>query len=80
MAGWKGTKLEVNGVLRDVCDKVLNDKTVPSAKRIARAQALIIVGGIYKSTEREEDEEGFHVFEELLASQKAKKGKSKKGK
>ncbi|KAG0318665.1 hypothetical protein BGZ99_005509 [Dissophora globulifera] len=45
---WKGSKLEVEGVLRDVCDKVLGDTSVPKATLVKRASALKIVGGVYE--------------------------------
>jgi X-domain of DnaJ-containing len=47
-AAWRGSKFEIQGVLRDVCDKVLNDKTVPLQKRIERAHALVICGTIFE--------------------------------
>jgi len=48
-AAWKGSKYEIQGVLRDVCDKVLNDKNVKMEKRIERAHALAISGTIYQN-------------------------------
>lgn len=45
-AAWRGSKFEIQSVLRDVCDAVLGDKKVPLAKRLERAEALIIVGQI----------------------------------
>ena len=47
-AAWRGSKFEIQGVLRDVCDEILNDKKVPMSKRLERAQALIISGEIYQ--------------------------------
>jgi X-domain of DnaJ-containing len=47
-AAWKGSKFEIQGVLRDVCDKVLNDKAVRMEKRIERAHALVLSGTIYQ--------------------------------
>ncbi len=47
-AAWKGSKFEIQSVLRDVCDKVLNDKNVSLAKRVERAHALVILGTIYQ--------------------------------
>lgn len=47
-AAWKGSKFEIQGVLRDVCDKVLNDKAVRMEKRVERAHALVIAGTIYQ--------------------------------
>jgi curved DNA-binding protein CbpA len=46
-AAWRGSKFEIQGVLRDVCDKILNDKKVPVSKRLERAHALIISGEVY---------------------------------
>lgn len=46
-AAWRGSKFEIQSVLRDVCDAVLYDKSVPMAKRLERAQALIISGEVY---------------------------------
>lgn len=47
-AAWKGSKFEIQGVLRDVCDEVLNDKNISSSKRIERAKALVICGDIFQ--------------------------------
>jgi hypothetical protein len=46
-AAWRGSKFEIQSVLRDVCDEVLYDKKVPMAKRLERAQALVISGEIF---------------------------------
>ena len=47
-AAWKGSRFEIQSVLRDVCDKVLNDKNVKMEKRVERAHALVICGKIYQ--------------------------------
>ena len=47
-AAWRGSKFEIQGVLRDVCDKVLNDKNVKLEKRVDRAHALVLAGTIYQ--------------------------------
>lgn len=47
-AAWRGSKFEIQGVLRDVCDEILNDKKVPMSKRLERAQALVLSGEIYQ--------------------------------
>lgn len=47
-AAWKGSRFEIQGVLRDVCDKILNDKTVRLEKRVERAHALVLCGTIYQ--------------------------------
>ncbi|KAG0345429.1 hypothetical protein BG004_003714 [Podila humilis] len=46
---WKGSKLEVEGVLREVCDKTLSDPNVPKAVLIKRASALKIIGAVFES-------------------------------
>lgn len=48
-AAWKGSRFEIQSVLRDVCDKVLNDKSVKMEKRLERAQALVISGQVYQN-------------------------------
>lgn len=48
-AAWKGSRFEIQSVLRDVCDKVLNDKSVKMEKRLERAQALVISGNVYQN-------------------------------
>jgi curved DNA-binding protein CbpA len=47
-AAWKGSRFEIQGVLRDVCDKILNDKNVRLEKRVERAHALVLCGTIYQ--------------------------------
>ena len=46
-AAWRGSKFEIQSVLRDVCDAVLNDKKVPLGKRLERAEALVLIGDIF---------------------------------
>jgi len=48
-AAWKGSRYEIQGVLRDVCDKVLNDKNVKMEKRVERAHALVLCGTVYQN-------------------------------
>ncbi|KAF7939124.1 uncharacterized protein EAE97_007205 [Botrytis byssoidea] len=80
-AAWRGSKFEIQGVLRDVCDEILNDKKVPMAKRLERAQALVISGEIYSKAQRNPEEEGdYMAFEQLVAEAAAKKESKKKGK
>ncbi|RPA97398.1 DnaJ-domain-containing protein [Choiromyces venosus 120613-1] len=56
-AAWRGSKFEIQSVLREVCDKVLNDKNVLLNKRVERAHALMMIGTIFKNAERDPDEE-----------------------
>ncbi|EER40125.1 DnaJ protein [Histoplasma capsulatum H143] len=71
-AAWRGSKFEIQSVLRDVCDKILNDKAVRLEKRIDRAHAL---------AKRTPEEEGdYMAFEQLMAEATAKKAKNAKKK
>ncbi|SAM07082.1 hypothetical protein [Absidia glauca] len=45
---WRGSKLEVESVLRDVCDKVLSDPTASRETRKQRAVGLRMIGNIYQ--------------------------------
>lgn len=78
-AAWRGSKFEIQSVLRDVCDKVLGDKSVKMDKRIERAHALVLVGTIYQKAERDPEEEGdYMAFEQLMAEAATKKSKDEK--
>lgn len=46
-AAWRGSKFEIQSVLRDVCDQVLGDKSIRLEKRVERAHALVLAGNIY---------------------------------
>ncbi|KAK4935499.1 DnaJ-like protein [Elasticomyces elasticus] len=77
-AAWRGSKFEIQGVLREVCDRILNDKTVRLEKRVERAQALVLCGTIYQKAERDPEEEGdFMAFEQLMAESMKKQEKKK---
>ncbi|KAF3938853.1 hypothetical protein ABW19_dt0207538 [Dactylella cylindrospora] len=68
MAAWRGSRFEIQGVLRDVCDRVLYDKSVSQEKRIQRAHALMMIGKIFLEAQRDPDDEaGEGVFETLVA-------------
>lgn len=47
-AAWRGSKFEIQSVLREVCDSVLHDKKVPLNKRLERAQALVLIAEIFQ--------------------------------
>ena len=75
-AAWRGSKFEITGILRDVCDKVLYDKKAKPEKRLERAHALIIIGEMFAKAQRDPDEEGeFMAFEQLMAEATAKREK-----
>lgn len=46
-AAWRGSKFEIQSVLREVCDEILGDKRIRLEKRVERAHALVIAGTIY---------------------------------
>lgn len=77
-AAWRGSKMEIQSVLRDVCDAVLHDKKVPLSKRLERADALVLVGEICNRAHRTPEEEGdYMAFEQLVAEAAIKKDKKK---
>ena len=79
-AAWRGSKFEIQGVLRDVCDEVLEDKKTSKHKRVERAQALCIIGGLMKEARRTTDEENeYMVFEQLMAEAAKKREKKEEG-
>ncbi|KZT67513.1 DnaJ-domain-containing protein [Daedalea quercina L-15889] len=53
---FKGTKLEIESVLRETCDRVLEDPAVPRSKAQLRAIALQILGEAYMAVRKEQDE------------------------
>ncbi|KAI1341177.1 X-domain of DnaJ-containing-domain-containing protein [Xylariaceae sp. FL0016] len=48
-AAWRGSKYEIQGILREVCDSVLYDKKVPLEKRLERANALVLLATVLNS-------------------------------
>lgn len=78
-AAWSGSKFEIQGTSRAVCDNILYDKEVPVKVRVARAEALRLVGEVFSGVTRTaaEDEEA-RVFEELVAEASTKREKKKK--
>lgn len=77
-AAWSGSKFEIQGTIRGVCDSILYDKEVPLETRIARAKALRLIGEVFTATTRTDDEaEEARVFEELVAEASKKRQKKK---
>ncbi|KAJ5974952.1 hypothetical protein N7481_008659 [Penicillium waksmanii] len=81
-AAWRGSKFEIQSVLREVCDQVLGDKRIRLEKRVERAHALVLAGNIYAKAARDPEEEGdYMAFEQLMAdSMKKSETKDKKKK
>ena len=64
--------------ISDVCDALL-DKSVHEQKRNIRAEAILMIGRIFRATERDASrpsDNGDYVFEQLLASSQKKKKKN----
>ncbi|KAL1929415.1 hypothetical protein VTP01DRAFT_1553 [Rhizomucor pusillus] len=65
---WRGSKLEVESVLREVCDKVLSDPTASKETRKARAAALKIIGNVYSKVRPDSSPEDIPVNPESRSS------------
>lgn len=80
-AAWLGSKFEIQGTVRAVCDAVLEDPEVNIDVRVARAKALRCIADVFIAVTRSEDEaEEARVFEELVAEAGKKREKKKKKK
>ncbi|KAI1099684.1 DnaJ-domain-containing protein [Jackrogersella minutella] len=80
-AAWRGSKFEIQSVLRDVCDAVLHEKKVPPNKRLERAEALVLIADVFQKAQRTPEEEGdYMAFEQLVAEAAIKKEKDSKKK
>jgi len=77
-AAWRGSKFEIQSVLRDVCDKILYDKTVKTEKRLERAHALQIIADVFVRAHRSEEEESDQFMFEQLVREAAEKKKDPK--
>ncbi|KAK4518621.1 60S ribosomal protein L2 [Mucor velutinosus] len=51
---WRGSKLEIEGVLRDVCDEVLSDAKCTKTDLANRIHALSVIGTIYQAVVSDE--------------------------
>lgn len=77
-AAWKGSHMEISSNLREVVSNVLYDESVSSSKRLERAEALKLIGSVFKNVERSKWEaEEAKIFEELVAEATSKKAKKK---
>lgn len=77
-AAWRGSHMEISSNLREVVSNVLYDESIPLSKRIERAEALKIIGTVFKNAERSKWEaEEAKIFEELVAEATQKKTKKK---
>ncbi|CAK7897429.1 dnaJ-like protein 1 [[Candida] anglica] len=78
-AAWSGSKYEIQGTVRGVCDEILSDKDTPLEKKVARAKALQLIGEVFSKVVRtEQEDEEARIFEELVAEASKKRDKKKK--
>jgi hypothetical protein len=58
----------------------LLDKTVPEKQRLLRAEAILMIGRVFRAAERDpgQSDSGDYAFEHLLASSQKKKKKNGK--
>lgn len=75
LATWRGTRWEVTGVLRKVCERVLNEKGVSDQVKLNRARALAFLGTIYKQVKPDESDDERRELERLVAEAAQKKSK-----
>lgn len=60
----QGTKLEVESVLRETCDRVLEDPSLSRPKAQLRAVALQILGDAYMAVQKDGEQGGGAITEE----------------
>ncbi|KAF4000161.1 X-domain of DnaJ-containing family protein [Saccharomyces cerevisiae] len=73
---WAMSKFELERKLKDVCNKILNDKKVPSKERITKAKAMLFIAHKFASARRSPEEaEEARVFEELILGEQEKEHK-----
>jgi len=53
---FKGAKLEIDSVLRETCDRVLNDPTISRNTAVLRAAALQTLGDAFMAVRNEREE------------------------
>ncbi|KAF8738912.1 X-domain of DnaJ-containing, partial [Rhizoctonia solani] len=74
LASWRGTRWEVSQVLREVCDKVLEEQGAPKEELFLRARALFLIGELLKEVKPDESDEERRELERLVAEASKKKG------
>ncbi|CAE6446339.1 unnamed protein product [Rhizoctonia solani] len=73
LASWRGTRWEVSQVLREVCDKVLEDPEASKEELFLRARALLLIGELLKEVKPDESDEERRELERLVAEASKKK-------
>ena len=71
---WAMSKFELERKLREVCNRILDDKSVSSKTRIAKAKAMLFFADRFSRAKRSPEEaEEARVFEELILGEQQKK-------
>ncbi|KAL4269005.1 Peroxisomal Protein Import DnaJ [Pleurotus pulmonarius] len=77
LASWRGARLEVTQVLREVVDKVLKEPGVPDVVLVNRARGLLFIGAIFKAAVPDESDAERRELERMVAEAAQPKSKSK---
>ncbi|KIM44664.1 hypothetical protein M413DRAFT_442619 [Hebeloma cylindrosporum] len=75
LASWRGARLEVIQVLREVIDNVLKEPGQSEVVLVKRAKALLITGAIFKSAVPDESDEERRELERMVHEAAQPKGK-----
>ncbi|KAL0065201.1 DnaJ-like protein [Marasmius tenuissimus] len=75
LASWRGARLEVIQVLREVVDIVLREPGTSDAVLVNRAKGLLLIGAIFKSTVPDESDEERRELERMVAEAAQPKNK-----
>ena len=70
----QGTKLEVESILRETCDRLLSDSTISREKAQLRAVALQILGEAYMNVKKDAPEDGSDYVKIDTKSSRAREG------
>ncbi|KAG7094083.1 hypothetical protein E1B28_007702 [Marasmius oreades] len=67
LASWRGARLEVTQVLREVVENVLKQPGTSDTVLVNRARGLLLIGAIFKSTVPDESDEERRELERMVA-------------
>lgn len=72
---FKGTKLEVESILRETCDRLLSDPAISREKVQLRAVAPQILGEVYLNVKKDVPEDGSDYVKTDTKSSHAREGR-----
>ncbi|KAH6915973.1 X-domain of DnaJ-containing-domain-containing protein [Coprinopsis sp. MPI-PUGE-AT-0042] len=67
LASWRGARLEVVQVVREVCDNVLKEPGISDDVLVNRAKGLLLLGAVFKSTVPDESDVERRELERMVA-------------